>query len=419
MKRKKYEWKKGQTPPALDRHSLAKHNVLREYLKLYVSKLTVDPRREQLRLTLVDGFCGGGLYVGPQGERREGSPLIMLEAMAAAETVAKASRTKRFQLATEYFFVDDDKTACKHLQYVIDQSVHKGSQISILNGSFDTNLQPIIQRVKNQGTVHRCIFLLDQYGYKDTPLPLLRSIFRQLPHAEVLLTFATDSLIDYLGNNPQSQQRLDRLGFNLSVESVLAAKEQEPHRWRRLIQYELHEAIHKGSGAKHYTPFFIRSSEAHRSYWLIHLSNHHRARDVMTQLHWTYGNDFVHYGGAGLRMFGYDWQQSPEETGQPMLEGFGFDKEAESLTRQTLLEDVPRRLSESGNDGVAFDDFFAATTNETPATSDIMRKAIGDLAREGEVEVFSKTGALRRPGVIVGNSDRILIPRQTRLFPAR
>ncbi len=35
-----------------------------------------------------------------------------------------------------------------------------------------------------------------------------------------------------------------------------------------------------------YAPFIIRSKEAHRDYWLIHLSQHSRARDMMVGLHW-------------------------------------------------------------------------------------------------------------------------------------
>ncbi len=418
MKKQKYVWKLGQTPPVLDRHSVAKHNVLREYLKLYVSVLTVNPRRERLQLTLVDGFCGGGLYRGPLDETRPGSPLIMLEAMAAAETLAKASRKKEFLLATEHFFIDEDKSACDHLRHVIAQSTHQRQSIQILQGTFESYVQKLIDSIRSRGTAHRCIFVLDQYGYKEVPLSLLRDIFRQLPRAEVLLTFATDALIDYLGNDPQSQKRLDQLGFGLSVSDVEAAKLSEPLQWRRIIQLALHHGIHTGSGAKHYTPFYICCPQAHRSYWLVHLSNHHRARDVMTSLHWSQSNDFVHYGGAGLQMLGYDWRQDGAETGQPIIEEFRFDREAMLRTRSSLMADVPKRLSVMGSKGISFDGFFASTTNETPATSAILRGVMGELSREGDVQVFSSDGRLRRPGSIVENSDRLVVNPQMRLLPS-
>jgi three-Cys-motif partner protein len=81
-------WRIGSPPPLIRPHSLAKHRVLRAYLEKYVSVLTANPKQETMRLTLVDGFAGGGKYLDSRTkEERPGSPLIMLEAMKAAESV--------------------------------------------------------------------------------------------------------------------------------------------------------------------------------------------------------------------------------------------------------------------------------------------------------------------------------------------
>ena len=58
-----HHWQIGNSPPEIRPHSLAKHRVLRGYLERYVSVLTVKPAQETLRLTLVDGFAGGGRYL--------------------------------------------------------------------------------------------------------------------------------------------------------------------------------------------------------------------------------------------------------------------------------------------------------------------------------------------------------------------
>jgi three-Cys-motif partner protein len=58
--RKHYKWIPGEQPPPLGRHSIAKHNVLRAYLEKYVAILAGRPVQERLKLTLVDGFAGGG-----------------------------------------------------------------------------------------------------------------------------------------------------------------------------------------------------------------------------------------------------------------------------------------------------------------------------------------------------------------------
>jgi hypothetical protein len=138
----------------------------------------------------------------------------------------------------------------------------------------------------------------------------------------------------------------------------------------------------------------------------------------MTTLHWSQSNDFVHYGGAGLQMLGYDWKQDGAETGQPLIEEFRFDDDARQRTRSALLADVPERLSLVGRNGISFDDFFAGTTNEMPATSEILRGVMGELSREGEIKVFGRDGGLRRPGSIVNKSDRLVVSSQMRLLPS-
>jgi three-Cys-motif partner protein len=76
-----HTWRIGEELPQIRGHSLAKHRVLKAYLERYVSVLSANPRQEQLKLTLVDGFAGGGLYLDSRTkEERPGSPLIMLVA---------------------------------------------------------------------------------------------------------------------------------------------------------------------------------------------------------------------------------------------------------------------------------------------------------------------------------------------------
>ena len=123
-------------------------------------------------------------------------------------------------------------------------------------------------------------------------------------NAEVILTFATDSLIDYLSENEQTQHILENVGISLPSKTIVTAKESRD--WRRTIQFALHREIPEKTGAKFYTPFFIRSADAHRDFWLIHLSGHYRARDVMVGLHWKESTSFAHYGRSGLHMLGYD-----------------------------------------------------------------------------------------------------------------
>jgi three-Cys-motif partner protein len=94
MRHEHHSWRLGNDPPLIRPHSQAKHRVLRLYLERYVSVLTARIQQDSFRLTLVDGFAGGGRYLDSRTkEERSGSPLIMLEAMEQAAEDAQKIRT--------------------------------------------------------------------------------------------------------------------------------------------------------------------------------------------------------------------------------------------------------------------------------------------------------------------------------------
>jgi len=63
MPRSEYDWELGSPPPVIKLHSLVKHEIIHAYVAKYISILAANPAQRQLRLTLVDGFAGGGLYL--------------------------------------------------------------------------------------------------------------------------------------------------------------------------------------------------------------------------------------------------------------------------------------------------------------------------------------------------------------------
>ena len=122
MSKEPYVWLPDAPPPVLQPHSRAKHDV-RAYLEQYVGVLTANPAQERLRLTLVDGFAGGGQYLDAQTKQlRFGSPLLMLEAMEVAEARAKALRRKTFHLDVNYIFIEENRQTAAYLRKTIEDS---------------------------------------------------------------------------------------------------------------------------------------------------------------------------------------------------------------------------------------------------------------------------------------------------------
>lgn len=396
MARENHKWIPGEDPPKIRPHSLAKHRVIDAYLRRYVEVLTQDPRIPEFYLTLVDGFSGGGVYRDWQtSERRPGSPLIMLEAMRDSAAEAQRKRTKEFNLDVEYFFIEKSKNAFSYLETTIHDTEYRdlcGERVQLLKNEFVGSLSPILKRIKERGRGERAIFLLDQFGYKDVPLPEIRRIFSELKNAEVILTFAIDAMIDYLSADEVTQKILGRVGVELTGDQITIRKQMSE--WRRAIQLLLHGEIRQKSGARFYTPFFIRSPDDHRDFWLIHLSGESKARDVMVTQHWAEKTSFAHYGGSGLQMLGYDPDQDSNVTGQKLLPFF-FDDKALASSQECLLEQLPERLF-SCKEGISFREFFAGITNETPATSEIIKDVLEELTLKGWIKVDSTKGIRRK-----------------------
>ena len=418
MPKREYEWEPGQTPPTLYVHSVRKHEVLEAYLFRYLKILNSRPHIDKARLTLVDGFAGGGLYLHEKTrELAFGSPFIFLKATQKAQEEINFERKKPFTLDAHYIFVEVNPQNLQFLRHALTDHGYgpliEKERIQLLQGEFTTHAPTIFRFIQNKGRTGRAIFLLDQYGYKDVPFSLLQQIFRQLPNAEVVLTFAIDALGDFLSNNEPSRQILERLGIRRIVDLERIAKTRGTSDRRAIIQRLFSSILREESGAAFYTPFFISSRESNRDYWFIHLSMHVRARDEMTMLHWELKNHFKHNGGAGLDMFGYQPEHDPAVTGQALFPDFNFDEDDRQRSVDGLREHLMERILEHPS-GIPFKTLLESTCNSTPASSAIYRDALGQLLEEGDLSVSHPEGTRRQKGSSIENED-IVRPRPKQL----
>lgn len=417
MGRHGYEWAEGALPPPIGDHSVAKHSVLHTYLREYISILTSDPRIDHLRVLLVDGFAGGGVYRRERtGELHEGSPLVLLRTMDEAKVAAQATRTKAFRLDADFVFVEEKASVVGFLRRALaDRGVapEQDKRVKVIHGTFDANLDAILAMARSaRGGKRRAIFLLDQYGYSAVTMESLRTIFAQMPNAEVILNFAVDFMLDYLADDPRTRAMLARVGLSFDVAETRALLATDPLLGYARVQRNLHRLIFEQSGAGFYTPFYIKPQGSNRAYWLLHLSGHARARDAMASVHWAMPNTFLHFGGSGLEMFGYRPGEDLNLTGQ---ESFGFGKEDQARTIGSLQRDISRRLY-SRRDGETFGDLFAQTCNGTPGTRKLMERAIHGLVEQDELLIKTDEGRFRREGVRLRDEDLITPPTQVNLF---
>ena len=416
MSGKGYAWRLGEALPPLGDHSVAKHDIFEQYLGIYIERLTRTLSQTMLNLTIVDGFCGGGLYRNGAGEA-EGSPLRLLRAVDRADATLKAARTKGFQVRADFVFVDENADHIAHLRDLLIKRGHGariGQNIFLICSTFEEACPGIVERIQRKGTAHRSLFFLDQYGWSDVRLATIRGLLSSLRNPEILLTFAVDALINFLSVKTPETQAL--LAIELAREDVRALMDmRQGEGWRFLIQNGLYRHVQDRTGAKFYTPFFIHSTESHRSYWLLHLSNHRQARDEMGKLHWRLNNHFQHHGGAGFHALGFD----PSQDLRQGLLTFMFDDDAMKRSEAAVLEQLPRMIhaaNRNGGGGLGVEDFFAGHCNDTPVTSDILTKQLLFLRQEGELSIVADDGTKKPRAKTIAWGDRLVLPRERSLF---
>ncbi len=416
-----YDWSNG--PDAIQQHSIAKHRILQSYLAAYFQTLGCSPNQDVLRLTLVDGFSGGGLYYHKDtNELVRGSPLICLDAAREAEFRLNIGRRKPLHIDASYFFIEANRHAYLHLDSTLRKEGYKselGKSIQLRHARFQEEADAIISFIKKKSPRNgRSIFVLDQYGYKEAPTSLIQKIFLNLPSAEVILTFGVDSFLNFASEKKLTQDLLASMGINnlwqgRTIDEIKTSERD----WRLFIQSSLYRQLVTACGAEYFTPFFIRNKKGHGDYWLIHMSQHHRARDVMTEVHWDNQNYFIHYGGAGLNMFqmiGYDPDHDAQFKGQTAL-GFEFDDVARSASVAALMEQIPR-LVFANDVGLRFGELFAKTCNGSPASAGIYREALGKLMEYRTIAVSGVDGTVRRSSQRISDTDLIQPPAQRSLF---
>ena len=408
-----FVWVPGSAPPSIEEHSLAKLAVLRNYVSGYIDRLCGAFPRDVFKLDLVDGFAGGGLFLDG-GEEVSGTPLIMLEEAAAAFTRLNEKRVKPLHFDLKFHFVDIEPDHTRYLRQVLCErhSDETLSQVRTYDDAFENVVDTIISDIKRrQPRSGRALFLLDQKGFSQVEFSLVRRIFSELPHAEVILTFAAEILLNHLVGAPQLLAALGRIGLSQQdIQELVDLKQGAGG--RAVAQRVLRDHVRLTTGATYDTPFFIRPLQSRRALWFVHLSRHPIARDVMVQCHWNNFNTFEHYGSGGLDMMGWD----PLKSG--LLPLFNFSQFDADLLHQQLLDTLPEEMSLLDfSSPVPVDQFRAAVANRTAARFSDLDNALSELAALGEIDILNHAGKLRRKGLVrLQPSDVITLPSRP-MFP--
>lgn len=399
--------------PAIEAHSDRKLSVIAQYLKVYFDTVVRDPRMDNLNITLVDGFSGGGLYRGPSGDR-PGSPLVILNAVFEAQIRLNEGRQKPLSIDAVCHFSDEQREHVEFLRDVIRSSQFAdslGRTAHLHHSRFADILPLIIADIRRRQTKGRAIFVLDQFGYSDVPMASIRSIFDSLPKAEVILTFSIDALLNYLQEEKTPGAVVEQFGVNEAFLRSWQEWKKGRAGGRAMAQRVLMAQMHRFSGARFFTPFMMFSTGDNRHMMVAHLSQSQAARDKMLAVHWAFKNTFKHIGRGSLFELGYDARLEVESA------LFEFSDADRGNMRQELEGELPKQIFElAGGGPVAFGELLVHLANKTAATNQDVMTTLQRLSEAGEIETLRAEGGFKRPGSLIRVDDHLRLPRQMNLF---
>lgn len=419
-KEDKYKWKIGEKLPILDQHSATKHKIIESYIHKYLLTLMSNATIPKFHLTLVDGFAGGGGYLNElETETVDGSPLLMLRAVREARALLNIKRDTPRIIDIDYIFNDNDKNTLDHLKYWIECAKQQKkidecdfSKINLYQEDFSNLLPHIVRRIKDNKQGERAIFVLDQYSY-TLPIREISYILKVLPSAEIILTFNIASLTSFFSDTPKNRKALENINLAKYIPWQDIANLKLDINWKKILQGYLADGIQIESGAKFITPFFVRPRGNNSwEYWLIHLSNHYKAHDVMKELHWEYGTEFGHELQPGIFIQGYSTKHDPEDiTGQSPID---FSDHSKEITIENISNFIGRKVCEL-NQPIKIEQVIHQFANKSTGGTEHFSNAIHRLQSTKNF-IISRNGKIRRLSKHYSSEDIIEYSPQQKFF---
>ena len=375
-------------------HTGAKHRLLEEYLKGWLSILTRGGQRRvpPVRLLLVDGFAGRGRYV--RGEA--GSPLLLVR--VANEFVKWGlEQPSPVQVHVEIAFIESDPDNYAILTRELKKTEADSTRMQQvrlhipLQAAFSEAIGPLLTDAR----VRRMpIFVFaDPFGFSGIPLRTMKEVL-SLPMAEVFVTFMVRDVNRFFDTTHRDKAFAELFGISTRrIQDERQKLAMSPNRERGLLKLYLKQ-LRSGAGAAYVWWFRVFPQDGGSAiYYLIHASKHIRAFRLMkdkTKKLSAHGDHTFHGRHDAARqaqsqLIGHDM----EPLKQHMLERFI----GQEITFNDLCDDLYP-------DPACY--YF---------TEPDFRKAVAELRDEGKVEM---EGAGPRGGIKDSTSITFL-----KTFPQR
>jgi three-Cys-motif partner protein len=395
----------GKHLPDIEPHTKVKHKVLEEYIKSWVETLAGHGKYGVRRLTIIDGYAGGGLY--KDGEKTwEGSPLRLIRKFE--EGLGHVIKRKPYINPDFQFIFIDSKQA--HVDCLILQIYSAGFGHYIDTGrciikcaKFEKDLDTIVKDV--EARKGHSFFFLDPFKLTVDP-SMTKKIFK-LPKTEVLLNLMVSGMYRILGNKTNKYDNFfKKYGYHDTFKDEAVSQENVAK--YSYVRNEVIKLFRVSGGGQFVHTFALIDKKTAPLYYLLHLSNSPVALTVMREVTWAYNN------------LDFQYQYDVHGFGQITLEVYEQNLtiiNIEDKNNQFCIDALSEQLGGflSIDLKTPFVDLYHQTLQENPATKDHYIEALNQLQSNKEIVILrdGKVKDIRR----ISSKDIIQkVDRQITLF---
>jgi three-Cys-motif partner protein len=259
-----------------DAHTLTKHQILKNYFEAWAPILAHAKGVASPELLFVDGFAGPGQY--STGE--PGSPIVAINAILDhALSIPRPVRFRMIELCPERF-----RVLCARIESLrprIEASSRVVVEAPIL-GECDTEIRKLIAERRTQRLpVGPALFFLDQFGYANVPMDLIRMVMEN-PKCEVLSYLNCKRMNAYLSDETKWPTITAAYGDESWNSALSMHGEARQH---HLIE-TYKQRIRSLAGVKYVWSFAMFGKNNELLYWLIFSTNSLKGLEQMKKAMW-------------------------------------------------------------------------------------------------------------------------------------
>ncbi|MES0489501.1 MAG: three-Cys-motif partner protein TcmP [Leptospirales bacterium] len=382
----------GTMLPTLEEHTRKKHEVVEQYIHDWVVTLCSNHVGQSSTLTIIDAFCGGGIYEDPKNESNWlGSPIRFMNSVAKALHFVQTQKGKPgFILDVHFIFADSNKNHldCLRKQIKDNNLEHHliNKTCTLIEGEFLTIFDRLINVVETRKG--HSFFFIDPYGYTDYSMANIRRIM-SIRNSEVLVNYMLDFIQRFLKKRDQQMQH--SLGDLLEAGNYYRDLGKHNHLVRSRQSYLRNETIRlfrEKALVKYAYSFGMITDGQAVKYYLIHLANNPTAQKVIKDALWFHNNIYQYQ----YEIFGLSFKV-PLEDEELMGNLFNINEDDDAVVQDRLQPKIMDFVA-GYERGISFRELHTLTMQENPASTKHYQEFLAkmrDYTRDIEILRDGKT----------------------------